>query len=53
MMERNSETTLFIQSMVAIAAVLLFGAVSLTLVSNLFAPRQLSQVSNVATQVQQ
>ncbi len=52
MMERNSETTLFIQSMIAIAAVLLFGAISLTLVSNVFAPRQLSQVSNVTTPVQ-
>jgi len=49
-MERNSESTLFIQSMIAIASVVLMGSLSLAIVSNIFAPKPVPQQIGLKTQ---
>lgn len=49
-MERNSESTLFIQSVIAIAAVVLFGSLSVALSSSIFKAERFSQQPNLAVQ---
>jgi hypothetical protein len=51
-MDRNSESALFIQSVIAIAAVVLFGSLSVALSSSIFTPDRFSQQPSASAPVQ-
>jgi hypothetical protein len=47
-MDRNPESTLFIQSVIAIAATVLFGSLSVALSNSIFTPNRLLQQSHMS-----